>query len=148
METKKLYYSIGEVSKMAELKQYVLRYWETEFSMLHPSKNRAGNRIYREKDINLIKEIKHLLYDKKFTIEGARQYFKSKSRDEDGIAKSDSSSSLDSITQINASSVDIKTLRDLKTDNHITIFYFILKIDRPLFRTEFIARAVKTSYIG
>ncbi|MBC8213357.1 MAG: MerR family transcriptional regulator [Candidatus Marinimicrobia bacterium] len=115
METKKLYYSIGEVSKMAELKQYVLRYWETEFSMLHPSKNRAGNRIYREKDINLIKEIKHLLYDKKFTIEGARQYFKSKSRDEDGIAKSDSSSSLDSITQINASSVDIKTLRDLKT---------------------------------
>jgi len=73
---KKLYYSIGEVSDIVGVKQYVLRYWESEFSALSPSKNRAGNRVYREKDILLIKFIKHLLYDKKFTIEGAKQKLK------------------------------------------------------------------------
>jgi len=73
---KKLYYSIGEVSDLTGLKQYVLRYWETEFSALTPSKNRAGNRTYREKDIQLIRYIKHLLYDKRFTIEGAKQKLK------------------------------------------------------------------------
>lgn len=74
---KKLYYSIGEVSETTGLKQYVLRYWESEFPSLAPSKNRAGNRVYREKDIVLIQYIKHLLYDKKFTIEGAKQKLKS-----------------------------------------------------------------------
>ena len=69
---KKLYYSIGEVSKITELKQYVLRYWETEFKELSPSKNKAGNRTYRQKDIDLINKIKDLLYNQKFTIDGAR----------------------------------------------------------------------------
>ena len=71
-QIKKLYYSIGEVSKMTELKAYVLRYWETEFKQLKPPKNRAGNRTYRQSDIDLIHYIKVLLYTKKFTIEGAR----------------------------------------------------------------------------
>ena len=71
-QIKKLYYSIGEVSKMTELKAYVLRYWETEFKQLKPPKNRAGNRTYRQSDIDLILYIKDLLYTKKFTIEGAR----------------------------------------------------------------------------
>ena len=71
-QIKKLYYSIGEVSKMTELKAYVLRYWETEFKQLKPPKNRAGNRTYRQSDIDLILYIKDLLYVKKFTIEGAR----------------------------------------------------------------------------
>ena len=71
-QIKKLYYSIGEVSKMTELKAYVLRYWETEFKQLKPPKNRAGNRTYRQSDIDLILHIKDLLYTKKFTIEGAR----------------------------------------------------------------------------
>ena len=71
-QIKKLYYSIGEVSKMTELKAYVLRYWETEFKQLKPPKNRAGNRTYRQSDIDLIFYIKDLLYNKKFTIEGAR----------------------------------------------------------------------------
>jgi DNA-binding transcriptional MerR regulator len=70
---KKLYYSIGEVSKATELKQYVLRYWETEFKQLSPSKNKAGNRTYRQKDIDTIHRIKDLLYRQKFTIEGARK---------------------------------------------------------------------------
>ncbi len=76
LEVKKLYYSIGEVSEIAQLKPYVLRYWESEFANLSPAKNRAGNRVYTEKDINRILEIKRLLYQERFTIEGARQYFK------------------------------------------------------------------------
>jgi len=71
-DIKKLYYSIGEVCKLTGLKSYVLRYWETEFRELKPPKNRAGNRTYRKKDIDTILRIKELLYDKKFTIEGAR----------------------------------------------------------------------------
>ena len=78
-EIKKLYYSIGEVSKMVNLKSYVLRYWETEFKQLAPLKNRAGNRTYRQKDIDLIIKIKDLLYKKKYTIEGARSLLSSKS---------------------------------------------------------------------
>ncbi len=71
-DIKKLYYSIGEVCKLTGLKSYVLRYWETEFRELNPPKNRAGNRTYRKRDIDTINRIKELLYDKKFTIEGAR----------------------------------------------------------------------------
>ena len=77
-DIKKLYYSIGEVSKLVGLKSYVLRYWETEFKQLSPPKNRAGNRTYRQKDIDLILKIKDLLYGKKFTIEGARSVISSK----------------------------------------------------------------------
>ena len=73
---KKLYYSIGEVSKITGLKQYVLRFWETEFPDLKPAKNRAGNRIYRLSDIKLVFLIKKLLYEDKYTIEGARQKMK------------------------------------------------------------------------
>ena len=62
LEVKKLYYSIGEVSEITGLKPYVLRYWESEFSNLAPSKNPAGNRAYTQKDINIILDIKRLLY--------------------------------------------------------------------------------------
>ena len=75
---KKLYYSISEVSEITKLKAYVLRYWETEFSLLSPPKNRAGNRTYRQKDIEIILKIKDLLYDKKYTIDGARNCLKEK----------------------------------------------------------------------
>ena len=82
-DIKKLYYSIGEVSKIVKLKSYVLRYWETEFKQLSPPKNRAGNRTYRQKDIDIILEIKDLLYNKKFTIEGARTLIGSKKTSND-----------------------------------------------------------------
>ena len=75
---KKLYYSISEVSEITELKAYVLRYWETEFNQLKPPKNRAGNRTYRQKDIEVILKIKDLLYNKKYTIDGARNFLKGK----------------------------------------------------------------------
>ncbi len=70
---KKLYYSISEVSKLTDLEQYILRYWETEFEQLKPSKNRAGNRIYTNKDIKMILQIKNLLREEKYTIEGAKK---------------------------------------------------------------------------
>lgn len=70
---KKLYYSISEVSRLTGLEQYILRYWETEFEQLKPGKNRAGNRIYTNKDIKLILQIKRLLREEKYTIEGAKK---------------------------------------------------------------------------
>ena len=70
---KKAYYSIGEVCDLTGLKAHVLRYWETQFEVLHPTKNRAGNRVFRPKEIELILLVKHLLYEQKFTIGGARQ---------------------------------------------------------------------------
>lgn len=73
---KKLYYSISEVSKITDLEQYVLRYWESEFDELNPAKNRAGNRIYTNRDIKLILYIKNLLRDERYTIEGAKQVLK------------------------------------------------------------------------
>jgi DNA-binding transcriptional MerR regulator len=69
----KLYYSISEVCSMTGLKPHVLRYWETAFPMLKPSKNQSGNRVYKEEDIGLIKLISRLLYQERYTIDGARQ---------------------------------------------------------------------------
>jgi DNA-binding transcriptional MerR regulator len=70
---KKVYYSIGEVCDLTGLKPHVLRYWETQFEVLNPTKNRAGNRVYRSKDIELVLLVKHLLYERKYTIEGANK---------------------------------------------------------------------------
>jgi len=70
---RKVYYSIGEVCDLTGLKPHVLRYWETQFEVLNPIKNRAGNRVYRSKDIELVLLVKHLLYEQKYTIEGANK---------------------------------------------------------------------------
>lgn len=69
----RLYYSISEASAIAKVKPHVLRYWETQFKMLRPKKNKAGNRMYRKRDLRLIQIIKELLYEKGFTISGARR---------------------------------------------------------------------------
>ncbi len=68
----KLYFKIGEVADLLGVEPYVLRYWETEFPLLSPKKSGTGHRLYRRKDVELLLRIKHLLYEKKFTIEGAR----------------------------------------------------------------------------
>lgn len=70
---RKQYYSIGEVCELVDLKPHVLRYWESQVPQLHPPKNRSGNRIYQRKDIRLVLLLKHLLYEEKYTIQGARQ---------------------------------------------------------------------------
>ena len=67
------YYSIGEVCDLTGLKPHVLRYWETQFRDLSPAKNRAGNRVYRPREIKIIQLVKHLLYEEKYTIDGARK---------------------------------------------------------------------------
>jgi DNA-binding transcriptional MerR regulator len=74
----KLYFRIGEVSKLTGLKQHVLRYWETEFPAVAPKKMGSNHRMYRRKDVEAILEIKHLLYEKRFTIEGARKHIETK----------------------------------------------------------------------
>jgi DNA-binding transcriptional MerR regulator len=68
----KLFLKIGEMADIAEVEQHVLRYWEDEFDMLKPDKNRSGQRLYQKKDVELVLEIKRLLYGEKFTIAGAK----------------------------------------------------------------------------
>lgn len=70
----KLYFRIGEVSKITGLPTYVLRFWETEFSRIRPKRTASGQRLYTRRDIELILHIKNLLYERKFTIQGARQH--------------------------------------------------------------------------
>ena len=67
------FFSIGDVCELTGLKPHVLRYWESQFRFLSPAKNRSGNRVYQRKEVELITLVKHLLYDEKYTIEGARQ---------------------------------------------------------------------------
>lgn len=74
----KLYFRIGEVARLTGVKQYVLRFWESEFPGLGPKKSGTGHRLYRRKDVEMVLEIKRLLYDKRFTIEGARKWFEQK----------------------------------------------------------------------
>ena len=74
----KLYYSISEISRLLDIDQHVLRFWETEFKELAPRKNSAGNRLYKESELQLLKRIKHLLYEDRYTIEGARRQLKMK----------------------------------------------------------------------
>ena len=74
----KLYFRIGEVAKLTGLKQHVLRYWETEFASVAPKKMGSNHRMYRRKDVEYLLEIKHLLYEKRFTIEGARKHLEAK----------------------------------------------------------------------
>jgi DNA-binding transcriptional MerR regulator len=69
----KLYFRIGEVASLLAVEPYVLRYWETEFRSLAPKKSGTGHRLYRRKDVELLLKIKQLLYEKRYTIEGARQ---------------------------------------------------------------------------
>jgi len=79
----KLYYSISEVSDLVGVKPHVLRYWETQFRMLRPRKGRGGARMYRKRDVEILFDIKQLLYDQRFTIEGAKR----KLLDERGLEK-------------------------------------------------------------
>jgi len=76
----KLYFKIGEVCEITGVQPHVLRYWETEFPQLAPEKNRAGQRVYKRRDIELILRIKKLLYEDKFTIAGARKRLAAESR--------------------------------------------------------------------
>jgi DNA-binding transcriptional MerR regulator len=70
----RLYFRIGEVSKLLGVEPYVVRFWEAEFPILAPKKSDSGQRLFRREDVEILLEIKRLLYEKKFTIEGARKF--------------------------------------------------------------------------
>jgi len=76
----KLYYRIGEVETITEIPAYVLRYWESEFKLLRPKKNPAGQRLYRKADLDLVLRIKSLLYEERLTLEGAKKRLVAESR--------------------------------------------------------------------
>jgi DNA-binding transcriptional MerR regulator len=100
----KLYFKVGEVSAIVEVPAYVLRFWEAEFKKINPKRSSSGQRLYRKNDIELILKIKHLLYDKKFTIQGARQHLKMKPAE-----KKEKSS----ITTLDEIRKELKSIRDL-----------------------------------
>ena len=102
----RLYYSIAEVGEMVKVKPYVLRFWEKEFPALRPKKNRAGNRIYQKKDIELVKEIRDLLYKEGYTILGARHRLKGR-RLREGA---------ESATESTDNALDDRTRRDLQEE--------------------------------
>ncbi len=99
----KLFFRIGEVSRIAQVPPSVLRFWESEFPRIKPKRTEAGQRLYRKGDVELILAIRHLLYDQKFTIKGARQYLKA-------AAPSESSAPSSILEEI---SIELKRIRDL-----------------------------------
>jgi DNA-binding transcriptional MerR regulator len=102
----KLFYRIGEVSRIAGVPATVLRFWEGEFRRIKPRRTEAGQRMYRRSDVELILEIKNLLYDQKFTIKGARQHLKDKNR----TSKQTSPPSRDILQQLRS---ELREIRDL-----------------------------------
>jgi len=84
----KLFFRIGEVCELIRVQPHVLRYWETEFPMLAPQKNRAGQRVYRRKDVEMVMRIRDLLYEEKFTIAGAKKKLMEESRSSASRSKS------------------------------------------------------------
>ncbi|HVV52945.1 MAG TPA: MerR family transcriptional regulator [Polyangia bacterium] len=78
----KPYFKIGEVARLVGVKPYVLRYWETEFKSLRLQKTRSQQRLYKRRDVELLLKIRHLLYDKRYTIEGARTRLRDQGHDE------------------------------------------------------------------
>ena len=103
----KLYFKIGEVADIVGVEAYVLRFWETEFPSLAPKKTDSGHRLYRRKDVETVLRIKELLYDKGFTIAGARKRLTGRNADPD--AQDTASETLD---KIRAELEDILTLLD------------------------------------
>lgn len=112
---KKLYYKIGEACRALDIQPYVLRYWETEFPILRPSKSKSGQRVYTENEIEVIRRIKELLYDEGYTIAGAKKRLENEvagdGETETTQEKSDDSGTEKPSTLDSASPEEIQTLR-------------------------------------
>ncbi len=104
------FFSIGDVCQLTDLKPHVLRYWESQFRFLNPAKNRSGNRVYQRREIELIMLVKHLLYNEKYTIEGARRRIEEYRRT--GLLKSEARFALQRETIENLS-VELRNLLDI-----------------------------------
>ena len=112
----KLYYSISEAATMTAVKPHVLRYWETQFEILHPKKNRAGNRVYRPKEVQTVLLVKRLLYEEKFTIEGARRRIKDLRKDKQLDSARSEALSPELILGIRRDLGDLMDTLDLRND--------------------------------
>ena len=128
LSIKKLYYSISEVSKITDIEQYVLRYWETEFEELSPQKNRAGNRIYTNKDIRLILYIKELLREKKYTIEGAKKILENYEQDKKPIVEVKEKKSLSEVEPSKEIEIDSDSLKEDLEEIRETLKYLLTKL--------------------
>ena len=109
----KIYYKIGEVAEVAGVKTSVLRFWETEFSFLKPVKSSSGQRLYSKNEVDLVLQVKHLLYSEKFTIEGVKKRISTKGK----LLKAEDLSAGVDVTDysevLKAVRNDLKVLRDL-----------------------------------
>ncbi|MCL2688729.1 MAG: MerR family transcriptional regulator [Chitinispirillia bacterium] len=112
LDLKKMYYSISEVCSATSLEPHVLRYWESEFPTLRPKKNRGGKRAYQDKDIEVICQIKRLLYEEKYTISGARQKLSEDRQTEAASQKRSRSKSNETQVDDDASSQDSSALEE------------------------------------
>jgi len=86
ISTERLFYKIGEISEIAGIESHVLRYWESEFSFLKPRKNKTGQRVYTRKDLEIVLQIKNLLYKEKYTIAGVKKKFGSNSLKKNSVS--------------------------------------------------------------
>lgn len=111
------FFSIGEVCELTELKPHVLRYWESQFKFLNPAKNRSGNRVYQRKEIELILLVKHLLYDEKYTIEGARMKVEEHRKAGDLKAIARAAMNLDTLESLERELRDVQRMLQGKTTN-------------------------------
>ncbi len=119
-EVGKLYYSIGEVSRRLGIDQHVLRFWETEFKELTPRKRKGGKRLYKPADLKLVERIKQLLYEERYTIEGARKQLKLSARggrEAEVVEKaSKSARTVDNLQEIRQGLLEIKSILEGGSD--------------------------------
>ena len=119
-EVGKLYYSIGEVSRRLGIDQHVLRFWETEFKELAPRKRKGGKRLYKPADLKLVERIKQLLYEERYTIEGARKQLKLSARggrEAEVVEKaSKSARTVDNLQEIRQGLLEIKSILEGGSD--------------------------------
>lgn len=113
---KKDYYSIGEVAAITEIATYVLRFWETEFNELKPSKNYKGHRYYTNEDIEIAKIIKKLMHEEKYTLEGARKKIKEILSNKESI-NANNQKQIELLKKIKERLIDILTLLDKNSIN-------------------------------
>ena len=108
-DSEKMFFKIREVAKIADVKQHVLRYWESEFPNLKPKKNRNGQRTYSRRDIDLVLEIKRLLHDEKYSIAGARQSFKKKKKSSSAKNKKTANGKMLTLIEVREGLVELLT---------------------------------------
>jgi DNA-binding transcriptional MerR regulator len=111
--SEKIYYKIGEVAEVAGVKTSVLRFWESEFSFLKPVKSGSGQRLYSKNEVDLVMQVKHLLYEEKFTIEGVKKRITSKGKLVKTEDLLDNGAALECSEVLKAVRNELKVLRDL-----------------------------------